>query len=143
MRRLWRDERGFSYAWTAMLFTTLLVPLMLFAVQYGRAVNTKDALQNAADAAASAAAAQVDVDHFRRTGEIRLTGAVYPVAQAYAARTFRQLGPRGVTPRVVAIVPDGATRTVRVVVEARVSALFGYPVTVRAEGTAQVRATTR
>lgn len=141
--RLWHDEGGFSYAWTAMLFTFLVVPLMLLAVQYGRAVNTKDALQSAADAAALAAAAQVDIDHFRRTGTIRLRGSVYPVAQSYAARTFRQLGPRDVTPRVVAIVPDDATRTVRVVVEAQVSALFGYPVTVRAEGTAQVRAITR
>ena len=140
MGRLWRDERGSLYAWAAFVLTFVVLPLMLFAVQVGRAVNTQDALQNAADAAAEAAVAMVDVPYFRRTGRIRLTGDVYPVAQAYATRTFRQLGPRSVTPRVVAIVPDDATRTVRVVVQARVSAMFGVPVTVRAEGTAQVRA---
>ena len=140
MRRVWRDERGVSYALTAFVLTFVVLPLMLLSMQLGRMVSTKHALQNAADAAAEAAVAMVDVDHFRRTGDIVLSGDVYPTARYYARRTFVQLGAKGVTPRVTGIWVDEATNTVRVAVEARVSAMFGVPVTVHAEGTAQVRA---
>ena len=143
MARLWRDERGLSYALTAALLTFVVLPLMLVSMQLGRMVSAKHALQNAADAAAEAAVAMVDVNHFRRTGEIVLRGDVYTEAQYYASRTFAPLGVKGVTPRVTGIWVDEATNTVRVAVEARVSALFGAPVTVHAEGAAQVRAFSR
>ncbi len=140
MRRLWRDERGISYALTALLFAFVVLPLMLLSMQLGRMVSTKHALQNAADAAAEAAVAMVDVGHFRATGDIVLSSDVYPTAQYYAQRTFAHLGAKGVTPRVTGIWVDEATNTVRVAVEARVSALFGVPVTVHAQGAARVRA---
>ena len=140
MRRITVREGGFTYAWTALLFTFIVLPLILLSLQFARMTMTKHALQNAADAAAEAAAASVDVAHFQHSGEVRLTRDVYNVAQAYTMRNAGSLPAKGVTPRVVSIVPNNSNQTVRVVVAATVSGMFGIPATVRATGTAKVRA---
>ena len=139
---MWRlkDESGFSYAMTAMLFAFAVLPLLLLSSYLGQMVSAKHALQNAADAAAEAAVAMVDVEHFRRTGDIVLTGDVYSVAQYYADRTFVHIRAKGVRPQVVGIYVDEATNTVRVQVAGKMPVMFGYATTVHAEGSAQVRA---
>ncbi|WP_322794691.1 pilus assembly protein TadG-related protein [Thermoflexus sp.] len=138
-----RRERGFSYAWTALVFMFLVVPLVWMGIQIGRLQAAKGELQKAADAAAEAAAAMVDVEAFKASGAIVFSGDVVPVAQAYAWRNAGYLPERGIFPRVAAIVPDNATRTVRVVVEADLSPILGFPVRASAEGTAQVRSSVR
>ncbi|WP_322798304.1 pilus assembly protein TadG-related protein [Thermoflexus sp.] len=138
-----RREAGFSYAWTAMLLMFLLVPLMWMGIQIGRLQAARGELQKAADAAAEAAAAMVDIERFKATGGVAFAGDVFAVAQRYALANAAYLTARGVFPRVSAIVPDNATRTVRVVVEADVSPLLGLFGRVRAEGTSQVRSSVR
>jgi len=142
MRRIMSKEGGFTYAWTALLFTFVVFPLVLLSLQFARMTMTKHALQNAADAASEAAAASVDLTHFQATGEIRLTSDVYSVAQAYAMRNAGSLPSKGIMPKVVSIVPDDNNQTVRVDVAATVSGMFGIPATVVASGTAKVRAIT-
>ncbi len=136
-------QRGFSYAWTALLMMFLVVPLIWLSIQIGRAQAAQGELQKAADAAAEAAAAMVDVEAFKATGALVFAGDVYAVAQAYAFRNAGYLPARGIFPQVTAIVPDNATRTVRVEVRADLSPLLGLPVRARAEGTAQVRSIAR
>jgi len=136
-------ERGFSYAWTAILMMFLVAPLVWMGIQIGRLQAAQAELQKAADAAAEAAAAMVDVEHFKATGGLRFAGDVFPVAQAYAAANAGGLPAKGIFPRVTAIVPDDATRTVRVAVEADLSPILGLPVRARAEGTSQVRSSVR
>ncbi len=143
MRRILHREGGFTYAWTALLFTFIVFPLILLTLQFARMNMTKHALQNAADAAAEAAAASVDLTHFQATGEIRLTNDVYSVAQTYAMRNAGSLPSKGVMPRVVRIIPNDSTQTVRVDVAANVSGMFvGTLIQVVATGTAKVRAIT-
>jgi hypothetical protein len=136
-------ERGFSYAWTALVMMFLVVPLMWMGIQIGRLQAAQGELQKAADAAAEAAAAMVDVEAFKATGRLVFSGDVYGVAQAYAGRNAGYLPSRGIFPQVTAIVPDNATRTVRVEAQADLSPLLGLPVRARASGTAQVRSIVR
>lgn len=138
-----RDQRGFSYAWTALLFMFVVTPLVWMGVQIGRLQAAKGDLQKAADAAAEAAAAMVDVETFKATGALVFSGDVYGVAQSYASRNAGALPSRGIFPRVTAIVPDQATRTVRVVVEADLTPILGLFGRASAEGIAQVRSSVR
>lgn len=136
-------RRGFSYAWTAILMMFLVVPLAWMGIQIGRLQAAKGELQKAADAAAEAAAAMVDVEAFKATGALTFSGDVYGVAQAYALRNAGYLPSRGIFPRVTAIVPDNATRTVRVRVEADLTPILGLFGRASAEGIAQVRSIVR
>lgn len=131
-----------TYAWTAMLLLTIVVPLYLVALQYGRFADAKANLQAAADAAALAAVAEVDVPVFQRSGRVVLRDSAYGAAQAWANRTLARLpGARDMQGVVVERIDvDNACRCVRVTARGTVSALFGLSATVRATGVAQVRA---
>lgn len=130
-----------TYAWTAMLLLTIVIPLYLIAVQYGRFADAKANLQAAADAAALAAVAEVDVPTFQWTGNVVLRDTAHGMAQAWASRTMARLpGGREVFPVVERVEVDNGCRCVRVTVRGEVSALFGLGATVRATGVAQVRA---
>ena len=76
--RFLADRRGYSLTWTAAFLAFLLVPLLVLGIEIGRWEHARGELYKAADLAALAAAAEVDIPHFRDTGEVRLLpGAVH------------------------------------------------------------------
>ena len=101
-------ERGASMAWTAMFFSFVLVPILIFVVDGTRAMRARTVLQQANDAACeNYTYAVVDVNHFKETGEIKAGNVV--VAQAQGNDTFSKIvssSGLGATPAKIAFFPD-------------------------------------
>lgn len=121
--------RGVGYAWAAIFLAFCLVPLSLMAMHLGRMAVFRAPLQAAADAAALAAAAEVDVTTFQRAGALVFARSAGAVAQRLAAENLRGV-------EVEDFTVDSVARQVRVRV--RASHPAGWEV--RAEGSAELRA---
>jgi uncharacterized membrane protein len=141
-----RDEKGYSLVWTAGVTAMVFVPMLALVIGVGRWFVCKGELQKAADLAALAAAQEVDVVHFRETGEIVLLSSAYSVASQYASLNSNYLHARGVGPRLIQAWVDQTDHTVRVQLVADISSLFPEDlpdIVIRSEGTAQVRGLNR
>ncbi len=117
------SERG----QTTVFFTLILTGLLLLAavgIEIGRIVYARGEVGKAADAAALAAVAQIDVPHYRETGEIRFLPNVYAMAQNYASRNSAFLQARHIGLSVTNIYTDPRRRVVFVIVTADLSSLM-------------------
>ena len=139
-----RHMRGFIAGGTSSGKTILLSMLCNFLpVNFrGRYFYARAEMYKAADGAALAASAEVDVPLYQATGQIVLMPSAYGVAQTYAAFNSDYLASRRIFPRVTAIRVDQATRTVYVRLAADASSLFPSilgGVMVTGEGQAEAR----
>lgn len=137
-----RSRQAYSTLWWVGFMTFCLVPLAAFTVGLGRYFYARAEVQKAADAAALAAAQEVDLAVYRDEGRIELMGSAYSMAGSYAAMNSSYLAARGIHPQVTGIVVDQGRRTVAVSMAADASSLFPAVlggVVVRAEGEAEVR----
>ena len=73
--------------WNALIIVTVLLPLSGLAIDVPRYFALRSRLQIAADAAAEAAARQVDIPHYVGSGETRLDPATYAGEAAWAFDT--------------------------------------------------------
>jgi hypothetical protein len=140
------NEAGFALVWWALFIGLVAFPLLVFVVEGARYLQAAGAVQKAADAAAEAAVREIDVPHYVETGEIRFSGNEYALAEQYANANADYLHARQIAVEIQSIAVDEAEDTVRVSALADVSALFpaiAPQVTIRREGTAQVRLTAR
>jgi hypothetical protein len=136
-----RGQQAYSTLWWVGFLTFCLVPLAALSVGLGRYSYARAAVQKAADAAALAAAREVDLALYRDTGQIELMPSAGPVGGSYAAMNSGYLAARGIYPQVTGIAVDQGRRTVRVGMAADASSLFPAVlgrVVVRAEGEAEV-----
>jgi uncharacterized membrane protein len=141
-----RDRRGYSLTWAAAFLAMLLVPLLLLGIEIGRWEHARGELYKAADLAALAAAQEVDIAHFRDTGEVLLLPSALDMAQQYVAANTGYLARNGIAAHVAGIAVDQTLRQVEVTVAADVSSLFPdwVPcVMIRGRGTAEVRGMVR
>ena len=139
---LGRGRQAYSTLWWIGFLTFCLVPLAALSIGLGRYFYARAEVQKAADAAALAAAQEVDLGLYRDTGQIELLPSAASVAGAYATMNSSYLAARGVYPQVAWIVVDQARRTVSVNMAADASLLFPSVlggIVVRAEGEAEVR----
>lgn len=137
-----RDRRGYSLTWAAAFVVILLVPLLLLGIEIGRWEHARGEVYKAADLAALAAAQEVDVAHYRETGEVRLHPSAAEVARRYVLANTGYLAGNGVTAHVAGIAVNQALRQVEVTVVADVSSLFPWwvpRVVIRGRGVAEVR----
>jgi len=133
-------------AFWAIFLGTVMVPLMVLAWDVGRLFYARGEIQKAADAAALAAAREVDVPHYMLTGEVLLHQGAVGFASHYAERNITYLPDTGISPRITRIVVNNTTKTVYVQMTADVSPLFPKFLQVRpisTWGEAQVRASER
>ena len=140
--RFLAERRGYSLTWTAAFLAFLLVPLLVLGIEVGRWEHARGELYKAADLAALAAAAEVDIPHFRDTGEVRLLPGAADVARRYVAANTGYLARNGISAHVAGIGVDQVHREVQVSVCADVSRLFPAwvpAVTITGRGTAEVR----
>ena len=140
--RFLAERRGYSLTWTAAFLAFLLVPLLVLGIEIGRWEHARGELYKAADLAALAAAAEVDIPHFRDTGEVRLLPGAADVARRYVAANTGYLTRNGISAHVAGIGVDQGRREVQVNVVADVSRLFPAwvpAVTITGRGTAEVR----
>ncbi len=136
------NEHGYAMAFWAIFLGTVMVPLMVLAWDVGRLFYARGEIQKAADAAALAAAREIDVPHYMLTGEVLLHQGAVGFAAHYAERNITYLPGTGISPRITRIVVDNTTKTVYVQMTADVSPLFPgflqvHPIS--AWGEAQVR----
>ena len=93
-----------------------------------------------------AAAQEVDVAHFRETGEVLLLPSALDMAQQYVAANTGHLTRNGIAAHIADITVDQALRQVEVTVVADISSLFPAWVprmVIRGRGTAEVRGMVR
>ena len=115
---------GYSMVFWAVFIALVLLPLLALAIEVGRYSYARAELTKAADAAALAAAIEVERSVFRETGEIVLTSSAWAQAQAYANANTQYLSARGIRPVVTSVEVDISGRTVRVVLSANLDPLF-------------------
>jgi Flp pilus assembly protein TadG len=140
------DERGYALAFWAIFLATVIVPLMVLAWDVGRLFYARGEIQKAADAAALAAAREVDVPRYMQTGEVLLHQGAIAQASYYAQSNIAYLPRAGISPRITRIVVNNVTKTVFVQMQADVSPLFPDFLNVRpisVWGEAQVRMSRR
>lgn len=139
---LHRGRQAYSTLWWVGFLTFCLVPLAALSVGLGRYFYARAEVQKAADAAALAAAQEVDLALYRDTGQIELMASAGPVASSYAAMNSGYLAARSIYPQVTGIAVDQGRRTVMVSMAADASSLFPSVlggIVVSAEGEAEVR----
>ena len=137
------DRRAYSTPFWAMFIGLIFVPLMALTFDVGRYLYARQEIGKAADAAAVAAAAEINWRAFREGGELHPSEKTYSVAQSYANMNNNYLGKLNIHPRVTGIRINDGNDTVYVAVSADLTELFPSVVPdllVRETGTAQVRA---
>ena len=140
-----RRMPGYSMVFWAVFIALVLLPMLALAIEVGRYSYARGELAKAADAAALAAAIEIDRSVFRDTGQVMLTSATWAQAQAFATANAHYLSGRGVQVVVTRIEVERQDGTVRVVLSASIDRLFPSVVqgiTVSEEALARVRAET-
>ena len=131
------NDRGWATLWILGLCVSVLF-LGGVSLDLWRAFEVREDLSAMADSAANAGASQIDVAHFRETGEVILDTTL---ARAEAGATLAAHQDFGKTDGSPSIVPDGAFLTVELEGEVPLSLLRiflgGRSVTVNATGVAQ------
>jgi hypothetical protein len=141
-----RDRRAYSSTFWAFFIGIVVLPLFALGFDVGRYLYARQELGKAADAAAVAAAAEINQRVFVEGGELHPTQETYAWAQHYADLNNDYLGSLKIYPRVTAIRINDARDTVYVGVGANISALFPAivpRVIVEETGTGQVRSFSR
>src|ERR1051326_5605611 len=108
------DRRAYSTLWWVGFLAFCVVPLFALAMGVGRYFYARSEIQKASDAAALAAAQEVNIPLYRDTGQIELMPSAYTVASGYAGLNSSYLTARGITPQITGIWVDQGSRTVSV-----------------------------
>ena len=130
--------------WNALVVVTVLLPLSGLAIDAPRYFNLRSRLQAAVDAAAEAAARQVDIVHYQNTGETRLDVGRYGDEAHWAFETaVTSLRARGYTASFANLSVDDATAAVTASASGTVRLFYNLtpPVTVRVSATSWYRMT--
>jgi hypothetical protein len=110
---------------TFFIFIIMALGLMTaVGLQIGRIVYARGEVGKAADAAALAAAARLDVITYRETGQMIFLPDAHSTAQEYASRNAGYLASQGIRVSVTQIWIDADIRTAFVTVSADLSSLL-------------------
>ena len=144
--KMLRDRRAYSSTFWALFIGVVVLPLFALGFDVGRYLYARQEIGKAADAAAVAAAAEINQRSFVANGSLHPTQATYAWAQHYANMNNDYLGGLKIYPRITSIQINDAQNTVYVGVGADISALFPSivpEVIVEETGTGQVRSLSR
>ena len=138
-----KDRRGYSMTFWAVFIAFILVPIMALSIELGRYFFAKAEVAKAADAAALAAAAEINQRVFEETGDLQPTGKTWANAQAFASMNNAYLAQYGIHAVVTGISVNAGADTVLVQVSANLERLFPSVVpeiVVKESGLAEIRA---
>ena len=141
-----KDRRGYSMTFWAVFIAFILVPIMALSIELGRYFFAKAEVAKAADAAALAAAAEINQRMFEETGDLQLTGRTWANAQTFASMNNAYLAQYGIHAIVTGVSVNAGADTVLVKVSANVERLFPSVVPnifVTERGEARIRAFSR
>ena len=119
-----RDQRAYTMTFWAVFIGFVMVPALALAIELGRYFYAISEVAKAADAAAVAAAAEINQRTFRDNGSLVPTDKTWANAQSYVSQNTAGLAAKGVYARVTGIQVSGGDNTVRVNVSANLSILF-------------------
>ena len=141
-----RDHRAYTMTFWAVFIGFVMVPALALAIELGRYFYAISEVAKAADAAAVAAAAEINQRTFQDSGVLVPTDKTWTNAQDYVSQNTAGLSAKGVHAYVTGIEVSGGENMVRVNVSANLSILFPSivpDVTVIQTGIANLRAFTR
>ena len=120
----WSDRRAYSMTFWAIFFGLVLIPLLAFSIELGRYFYAISEVQNAADAAALAAATQINQQVFLDTGTLVPSSKAWTNAQTYVSENTAGLSAKGVHAFVTGIQISAGENMAAVTVSANLSILF-------------------
>lgn len=141
-----RDQRAYAMTFWAVFIGFVMVPALALVIELGRYFYAKSEVANAADAAAVAAAAEIEQSIFRDSGALVPTDKTWAIAQNYVSQNNGDLFAKGVHIYVTGIQILGGENMVWVSVSADLSILFPSVVprvVVTETGIAKLRALTQ
>ncbi len=144
--KILKDRHGYSMTFWTVFFGFIMIPIMALGIELGRYFYARAEIAKAADAAALAAAAEINQRIFEASGDLSPTSMTWSNAQAFASMNNNYLGQYGVNAVVTGINVDVGKDTVMVQVSANLERLFPSVVPyvlVMETGQAQIRAFTR
>lgn len=80
-----RDKRAYSLTFWTIFFGFIMIPIMALSIELGRYYYARSEVAKAADAAALAAAAEIDQRVFEESGDPTPTCRTWANAQAFAS----------------------------------------------------------
>jgi Flp pilus assembly protein TadG len=140
-----RDHHAYAMTFWAVFIGFVMIPALAMAIELGRYFYAISEVAKTADAAAVAAAAEINQETFRNSGSFVPTSRTWANAQSYASQNTSGLDAKGVHAYVTGIQVSGGDDTVQVNVSANLSILFPSivpNVTVTQTGIAKLRALT-
>ncbi len=144
--KILNDRRGYSMTFWAVFFGFVMIPIMALGIELGRYFYARAEIAKAADAAALAAAAEINQRVFEVSGDLQPTGRTWANAQSFASMNNGYLSQYGVHAVVTGISVNTGADTVLVQVSANLERLFPSEVPdviVTEAGQAEIRAFTR
>jgi Flp pilus assembly protein TadG len=144
--KILKDRRGYSMTFWAVFFGFVMIPIMALGIELGRYYYARAEIAKAVDAAALAAAAEINQRIFEASGDLSPTSKTWANAQAFASMNNGYLAQYGINAVVTGINVDAGKHTVLVQVSASLGRLFPSVVPyvlVTETGQAQIRAFTR
>ena len=143
---LLKDRHGYSLTFWTIFFGFILIPIMALSIELGRYFYARAEIAKAADAAALAAAAEINQRVFEETGDLQPTSKTWANAQAFASMNNAYLSQYGVNAVVTRISADAGEDTVLVQVSTNLEGMFPSvvpDVLVSEYGYAEIKAFTR
>lgn len=119
-----KDQRAYTMTFWAVFIGFVMVPALALAIELGRYFYAISEVAKAADAAAVAAAAEINQRTFRDSGALVPTDKTWANAQSYVSQNTAGLSAKGVHAYVTGIQVSGGENMVRVDVSADLSILF-------------------
>ena len=144
--RILNDRRGYSLTFWTVFFGFVMIPIMALGIELGRYYYARAEVAKAADAAALAAASEINQRVFEESGDLTPTSQTWALAQVFASMNESYLAQYGIYAVVTGITVDSGKHTVLVQVSANLDRLFPSVVPniiVSENGYAEIRAFSR
>jgi Flp pilus assembly protein TadG len=144
--KLIKENRAYSMTFWTIFFGFILIPILALGIELGRYFYARAEIAKAADAAALAAAAEINEMIFEANGDLQPTIRAWANAQTYASMNDNYLTNYGIHAFITGISVNAGTNTVLVQVSANLNRLFPSlvpDVTITESGEAAIRAFTQ
>ena len=141
--KILKDRRGYSMTFWTVFFGFVMIPIMALGIELGRYFYARAEIAKAADAAALAAAAEINQRVFEASGDLQPTSSTWGNAQTFASLNDNYLENYGIHALVTGITVNAGADTVLVQVSADLDRFFPsvvQNVVVTESGEANIRA---
>jgi Flp pilus assembly protein TadG len=101
--KILKDRNGYSMTFWAVFFGFVMIPIMALGIELGRYFYARAEIAKAADAAALAAAAEINQRVFEASGNLSPTSQTWANAQAFASMNNGYLMQLGINPIVTGV----------------------------------------